>query len=216
MKHMIFLTALLSSFCTLHAADQLCAREDFSRFDPGTYKRRESSVWDIREENGIHFRRLWNRHHILEGWHFIDNRESDYILHIRFRIPDEKKFKKLTFEFHITQLESGNIKGTQSNNFILNSSQLFFSASKTKFFMEEKEKLPAVVSKDISPALQQGVWYDLHLRTQGSSFSAVLKENDTVKGTLETKTAGESGQLKMISEGDIDIALIESFAATPN
>lgn len=216
MKHMIFLTALLSSFCTLHAADQLCAREDFSRFDPGTYQRSKTSVWDIREENGMHFRRMEKGGDVLEGWTFIDSRDRDHNLHIRFRIPDEKKFKKLTFVFHVKSLESDKIKGAQSNNFILSSSQILYSASKTKFFMAEKEKLPAVVSKDISPALQQGVWYDLHLRTQGSSFSAVLKENDTVKGTLETKTAGESGQLWLRSEGDIDIALIESFAAVPD
>ena len=216
MKHMIFLTALLPSLCTLHAADLLCAREDFSRLDPGIYKRTETSVWDIREENGMHFRRLENSGDMLEGWHFIDNRESDYILHIRFRIPDEKKFKKLTFEFHQTPLLSGNIRGSQSNRLILSSSQLFFSAFKTKFFMAEKEKLPASASQDIRPTLRQGVWYDLHLRTQGCRFSAILKENDTVKGTLKTETVGESGTLKMNSEGGIDLALIESFAITPD
>ena len=124
MKHIVFLTALLSSFCTIHAADRLCACEDFSRLDPGTYPRSTTSVWNIRDENGVRFRRMENGGDVLDGWNFLDKQKRNYVLHIRFRILNEKNFAKVTFEFHCTQLKDGNKRGEMRNSLILKHSLL--------------------------------------------------------------------------------------------
>ena len=218
MKYVAFITALLSFAFALRAVDLPCAREDFSRFDPGkTRQIGKNSELIICSENGMHFRRIMNSGNLLTGFQYVvDNQKQNYMLHIRFRVPDGKLFGKLVFDFHIKELRSDKQRGRQYNRFILTASKLSFSAFKAEAFLTEKEHLPAETSADISQPLQPGIWYDLYLRAEKDRFSAVVKENEAVKGNLEAEIFGGSGTYKMDFHGQIDLSLIESFAIRPD